>query len=386
MPQSLRLGRVAGIPVGANWSVVVILVLIADILATSILPHAEAGRPTLVYWAVALPTAAVFLASLLAHEVAHALVARRKGIPVGSITLWMLGGVTQLGGEAQSPRAELQVAAAGPLTSLAAGAVLMLAAVAAGAAGGPAMIVAALTWAGAMNLLLAVFNLLPGAPLDGGRILRALAWMRHGDRARADRSATSAGKVLGAALAGLGLAEVVLLRQPSGLWLALVGWFLIWSAGMEAQASAVRVATTGVLVGDIMFRDPDCAPAWHQVGEFIATVAVRSRQTVFPVIAVDGEPQGFVTLDRLSRIPAAQASSRIDAVALPLPEDYRVAAGDPASSLLDRRPLAGTLLAVVVTREVVAQGKVVGMVTTDDLRRLVQQSRLRHTMAPSPTG
>ncbi|MGH3391852.1 MAG: site-2 protease family protein, partial [Actinomadura sp.] len=127
MPQSLRLGRVAGIPVGANWSVFVIVVLIADILATGVLPRADAGRSGTLYWAVALPTAALFMASLLAHEVAHALVARRKGIKVASITLWMLGGVTQMEDEPRTARTELQVAAAGPLTSLAAGAVLGLA-------------------------------------------------------------------------------------------------------------------------------------------------------------------------------------------------------------------------------------------------------------------
>jgi Zn-dependent protease len=381
MPQSLRLGRVAGIPVGVNWSVFVILVLIADVLATGVLPRADAGRSTTLYWAVALPTAALFLASLLAHEVAHALVARRKGIQVASITLWMLGGVTQMEDEPQTARTELQVAAAGPLTSLAAGVVFGLAALAAGSAGVPAVVVAALTWAAAMNGLLAVFNLLPGAPLDGGRILRALAWMRSGDRARAGRLASGAGQVLGAVLAGLGLAEVFLLRQMSGLWLTLVGWFIVWSAGMEGQVSAVRDATTDVRVGDIMVRDPECAPAWHRVREFISAVAVRSRQAVFPVVGLNGAPEGLVTLDRLAKVAAARADDRLDDVALPLPEDRRVTPEEPASVLLGRPPLAGVLLAVVVT-----DGHVVGMVTTDDLNRLIKQSRLRNTITPSPAG
>jgi Zn-dependent protease len=381
MPQSLRLGRLAGIPIGVNWSVFVILALIADILATSVLPQADAGRPAVTYWAVAVPTAALFLASLLAHEIAHALVARRKGVQVGSITLWMLGGMTQLEGEPQSARAELQIAAAGPLTSLAAGVALGLAALAAGSTGTPVVVVAALAWAGAMNALLAVFNLLPGAPLDGGRILRALAWMRSGDRARADRLATTAGQVVGAVLAGLGLTEVLVLRDASGLWLALVGWFLIWTASGEAQASAVRAAGADVNVGDIMVGDPDCAPAWHPVREFIANVAVRSRQTAFPVIALDGRPEGFITLDRLTKISAAQASGRVSDVALPLPAEYQVAPEEPASTLLDRRPLAGTLVAVVAR-----DGHVVGLVTTDDLRRLLRQSRLRGKAAPSAAG
>src|SRR5262249_16665253 len=117
MKQSLRLGRIAGIPVGVNWSVLVILVLIADIVARTVLPRADAGRSASVYWAIAIPTAVLFLASLLAHEGAHAAIARRKGLGVRSITLWMLGGVAQLDGEPQNARADFAIAAAGPLTS-----------------------------------------------------------------------------------------------------------------------------------------------------------------------------------------------------------------------------------------------------------------------------
>src|SRR3954449_7311886 len=156
MRQRLRLGRVAGVPIGVNWTVFVILALIANVVARSVLPHADAGRPAGVYWAIGIPTALLFLASLLAHEVAHAVVARRKGVPVRSITLWVLGGVTQLNGETRSARADLEIAAAGPLASLAAGGVLILAMFTANSVGAPALVGAALGWIGGMNLLLAV--------------------------------------------------------------------------------------------------------------------------------------------------------------------------------------------------------------------------------------
>ncbi|GAB3979338.1 hypothetical protein GCM10029978_074450 [Actinoallomurus acanthiterrae] len=175
---------------------------------------------------------------------AHALVARKKGIRVRSITLWMLGGVAQLGGEPGTVRADFLIAAAGPMTSLAAGAGFIGAGMAVGAGSGPAIIMAALGWAGAMNVFLAVFNLLPRAPLDGGRILRALIWMWCGDRGRANRVATGAGQVLGAVLIGAGLAEVMVLRQPGGLWLSLVGWFIIWASAREDQAQAFRALGT----------------------------------------------------------------------------------------------------------------------------------------------
>ncbi len=376
MRQSVPLGRVAGIPVGANWSVFVILILIADVLAGGVLPRAEAGHSAALYWAIAIPTAALFLGSLLAHEIAHALVARRVGVGVRSITLWMLGGVAQLENEPKTARADLGIAAVGPLTSLAAGAVLVLAGIGAGAAGAPALLVAALLWTGAMNGFIAVFNLLPGAPLDGGRVLRALVWMRSGDRGRANRAATRAGRFLGAAVIGAGLAELLLWRQTGGLWLIFVGWFLLWSSGVEAQSELLREATAGLRVGDLMLPEPDCAPGWRPVGEFVATVAVRSRQSAFPVITVTGEPVGVVTLNRLSR--ARASGVRVDALAVPLPDGYLALPEDPAESLLGRPPLAGGVLAIVA-----AHGRVVGMVTADDLGHLARQADLRRRATPS---
>jgi Zn-dependent protease len=379
MKQSLRLGRIAGIPVGVNWSVLVILVLIADIVARTVLPQADAGRSSGVYWAIAVPTAVLFLASLLAHEGAHAAIARRRGVGVRSITLWMLGGVAQLDGEPRNARADFAIAAAGPLTSLAIGVVLIAAAEAAAAFGSPAAIVTALAWTGAANAFLAVFNLLPGAPLDGGRVLRALVWMRSGDRARGDRIATGAGQVVGAMLVGAGLAQLIFLGQTGGLWLMLIGWFLVWSAGGEARSRVVQEAAAGVPIRDLMVPEPECAAAWRPVGEFITAVATRSRQSVFPVTGFDGRPSGAVTLDRLSRVPAGHAGDRVESVAVALPPDYVVSPDDPVTSLLGRRPVAGALLAVVVSGY-----RVVGMVTTDDLGRLVQQSVLRARSVPSP--
>ncbi len=378
MKQSLPLGRVAGIPVGANWSVFVIVVLIADIVARTVLPRAAAGGSPLLYWSVGIPTALLFMVSLLAHEAAHAIVARRKGVGVRSITLWMLGGVAQLDGDPPTARADLAIAAAGPLTSLLAGGLLVAGAEVAGVAGLPAVIVAALTWTGATNAFLAVFNLLPGAPLDGGRILRALVWMRSGDRGRGERVATGAGQVVGAVLAGAGVAQLIVLGQTSGLWLMLIGWFLVWAAGAEGRARVLREAASDLRVHAVMTPDPECAAGWRPVGEFVATVASRSRQTIFPVVGIDGEPHGVVGIDRLARVPAGHGGDRIDSVALALPPDHVVGPDDLASCLLERPPVGGALLAVVVTNR-----RVVGMVTTDDLARLVRQSLLRERSAPS---
>lgn len=381
MKQSLRLGRIAGIPVGANWSVLVVLVLITDIVARNVLPRADAGRPASLYWAVAIPTALLFLASLLAHEGAHAVVARRKGLGVRSITLWMLGGVAQLDGEPPNARADFAIAAAGPLTSLGVGAVLLAGTQAVSSFGAPPAVTAALAWTGGTNVLLAAFNLLPGAPLDGGRILRALVWMRSGDRARGDRAATGGGQVVGAGLGGAGIATLIFMGQTRGLWLMLIGWFLVWAAGSEARARAVQEAAAGVRVRDLMVPEPECAAAWRPVGEFISNVASRSRQSVFPVTGVDGEPRGAVTLARLCRVPLERAGDRVDSVSFALPPGYTSDPDDPVSSLTSRMPVAGALLSVVVVN-----GRVVGMVTVEDLARLVQQSMLRARSTYPPTG
>lgn len=371
MRQSLPLGRLAGIPIGVNWTVLVILALIANIVAQSILPQADAGRPAGVYWAIGIPTALLFLASLLAHEVAHALVARRKGVPVRSITLWVLGGVTQLGGETRSARADLEIAAAGPLASLAVGGVLILATLAANSVGAPALVGAALGWIGAMNVLLAVFNLLPGAPLDGGRILRSLSWMRHGDRSRADRLATRAGQVLGVGLIGAGFAEALILGQLGGLWLSLIGWFLIWAAGVEGRTAVLRDAAEGMRMRDLMTHEPECVPAWSPIGRFVDAVALGSRQFVFPVVGMNGEPTGVVSLERLSAVPSTLTGERVESVAVALPPEYLADPEDPVTSLLGRPPIAGMVLAVVVS-----YGRVVGMVTIEDLEWLIRRSRL----------
>ena len=257
MRQTVPLGRVAGIRVGMHWSVLVMVILIGWVLRAQVLPTMTPHQPAAAYWAVAVPGAAMFMAALLAHELAHSLVARRCGVPVTSITLWALGGISELGSQPPTARADLRIAVAGPVTSLGAGLVFGGLAAAVRAGGGPAIAVAALAWLAAMNVLLAAFNLLPGAPLDGGRILRAFLWRRHGNRVRAAQSAAAAGRVLGAALMALGAGEILLWADLGGLWLALIGVFVMSAAAAEATAETAAAALAGMRVGDVMIPDPD---------------------------------------------------------------------------------------------------------------------------------
>jgi Zn-dependent protease len=180
--EDIPLGRVAGCPVNVDWTVLVILWLFTWILAAS-LSRSSPGYPTAVYWLVGVGGAVVLLASPLAHELSHAVIARRAGVEVSGVTLWMLGGVAHLGSDAKTPGAQFRIAIAGPLVSLSLSALFGIAAAGVYAAGLPAIVGAAAGWLAAINLLLGVFNLLPGAPLDGGRVLHAYLWHRTGDAA-----------------------------------------------------------------------------------------------------------------------------------------------------------------------------------------------------------
>ncbi len=380
--QSVRLGRIDGITVRAHWSVAVILLIITQVLAVSWLPAAYPHERAALYWTVAVISAVLFLASLLAHELAHALVARRSGVTVKSITLWMLGGMTDMADEPPTASADFKIAMAGPATSLAAGGVFYGVAVAIHAAGGPAMVVAAAVWLALENGFLGVFNLLPGAPLDGGRVLRAILWRRHGDRERAEQASGRSGQVLGAVMVGIGVVEAFSYRtvggSVDGLWLILIGWFLISTAGAETRAAAARAALAGLRVADVMTPHPECAFGWQSVAEF-ADEAARSRQDAFPVTGSGGELTGIVVTSRLARIPARErAGMRVEQVALPVPPVYRASPDDPAGALAGRVPLGGEVAAVVVDHE-----RVTGLVTVSDLQQALRRRRLT---AAGPRG
>src|SRR5918992_4812429 len=181
MRASISLGRIAGIKVGINASVLVIIAILVFGLATGMLPDGYPGRSTAAYVAAAIVAAVLFLASLLAHELAHSLVARRNGIEVESIVLWLLGGVAQLRGEAKTPGADFRIAVVGPLTSVGLAIVFGVAAGGLIQLGAGGLATGVLTYLAATNAMLAIFNLIPAAPLDGGRVLRAALWRWRGN-------------------------------------------------------------------------------------------------------------------------------------------------------------------------------------------------------------
>jgi len=233
--KGVRLGRFFGIEVAANPSVLVIAALLTWSLAASILPSGAPGLVSTAYWTVALVGALLFLVSLLAHELAHSVVARRNDVEVEGVTLWMFGGVAQFRSDPATPGADFRITAAGPAMSLLLGAMFLAGSFGLSAVGGPEVYAVAFGWLGLINIVLALFNLLPGSPLDGGRLVAAGLWKLHGDRTRGRIGAAMAGRVVGGGLMALGVAEFYFLGGGSGLWTVLIGWFLFGSARRELE-------------------------------------------------------------------------------------------------------------------------------------------------------
>jgi Zn-dependent protease len=236
MNESVHFGRIRGIRIGANWSLLPIFVMIAWSLAVVLLPAAAPGFSGVGYWAVALLTTCAFYAGLLAHELSHAFVAERHGVSVKGIVLWLFGGVAQLEGDTPRAPSELRLAAAGPATSLGIAAIAAAIAWLLAAIGASSLMVAAVWWLAGINALLAAFNLLPAFPLDGGRILRALLWRRWSDRVRATAVAAKVGLIAGYGLIGVGILEFLAGGGAlGGVWLAVIGWFITVAARQQNE-------------------------------------------------------------------------------------------------------------------------------------------------------
>jgi Zn-dependent protease len=381
MGDDIKLGRVVGFPLAMNWSVLVIAWLLTWSLATGSFPYEAPGHSDGTYWAVGLAAAVVFFGSLLAHELAHALVARRHGVEVKGLTLWLFGGVARLGGDPPTPRADFRIAAAGPATSLALAAGFGLVAGGLQLVGVAHIAVVAARWLSGINAMLGVFNLVPGAPLDGGRLLRAFLWHRHGDQVRAAVTAARAGAVVAYGLIGLGLLEFLAGASVGGLWLVFIGWFVLGAARAEEAHVLTRDALGGLRVVDVMSPRPIVAPGWITAGEFIERYLLGSRHSAYPVEGFDGGIAGLVTLAQLRRVPPAQReTTRVVDIAIAIPDVAIAAPRDSLVSVLDRlTPDAGGRALVL------DHGELVGILTPTDIARAAELRGLRdghHLTAP----
>lgn len=375
MEQNLRLGRIAGIGVGINWSVIVIAVLVTWALASQTLPETYPDHATGAYWLTAVLASAVFFASLLAHEVGHAVVARRYGVETHDITLWMLGGVAHLKGEAARPVEALRISVAGPLVSFGLGFAFLVLAGALALAGAPELVVAAPTWLAAVNLILGMFNLLPAFPLDGGRVLQAVLWMQWDDRLRATRRAAAVGRGFGYGLVTLGIFAALGGAGVSGIWLAIIGLFVGFASTAEAGQTELTVLLGGVRTADIMTRDPITVSPALSVQDLLDDVVLRSHVSAFPVVDDHGAVLGLITLHEVRGVPTAdRATTPVLAAAVPVDRVLVTTPDEPVTELVAGLNRPGTRALVV------AEGRLVGIVSTTDVTRALEVRGLARTV------
>ncbi|MGI5239799.1 site-2 protease family protein [Dactylosporangium sp. CA-139066] len=375
MRQSLHLATIAGIRVGANWSVLVIAALIVQMLALSVVPAGAALR-----WLLGAAGAVAFLLSLLGHELAHAFVARAFGVPVERVTLWLFGGVAEFGGEPPSARADLLTAAAGPATSALFGVGAGAVALGLTTAGAPAGVVAVLRWLAGINLLLAAFNLLPGAPLDGGRVLRAVLWRWHGDRNRAALGAARAGRMIGLGLIAFGAAQLLFAGLLGGVWLAMIGWFLMTAAAAEANTVQYRVTLGDVPVSAAMRAPVAGVDPGGSVADAVAALTAEPAGRAVALRTADGRPTGLARAGDLARVPEGRrAGLPVRRVALPPAAVPVIEASRRLADVADLVRRAGTALVVD------DDGVLLGLLDRDDVARVAERAAL-HVDRPGAAG
>jgi len=371
---NLSLGRIGGVEVRVNWSWLIVLALIVWTLADGVFPSQNPGLSGDTHLAMAVVAALLFFASILLHELGHAWEARREGLEVDGITLWLFGGVSQFKGGFPSAGAEFRIAIAGPLVSLVLGVVFVLIAI----AGLPSAVDGVAAWLGYINLALLVFNLIPALPLDGGRVLRAALWRSTGDLGWATRVGTDIGRVFGYLFIGLGLAMFIFQGSFSGAWLAFIGWFLLQAATAEARYIATEAALHGLRVRDLMVRDPVTVDGDLTVGQFMDEVARSRRFTTYPV--VDGErPIGLLAFGSVAALPRSEWDSRrvreamlpLERVPLLTEDETAIDALTALSSPASNRGL------------VVENGHLAGLLSITDLTRALELRRSRPSTGES---
>ncbi|MHB1162069.1 MAG: site-2 protease family protein [Chloroflexota bacterium] len=364
---SIAAGRLFGIRIGLSPSWFVIFALVTWSLGAAYFPAQHPVWPAATHWTMAIGGSLLFFGSVLAHELAHSVVALRNGIPVVRITLFIFGGLAQIGREASTPRVEAAIAVAGPAASLALAILFGLAHLIVGAASPPAASLS--LWLAMVNGSLALFNLIPGFPLDGGRLLRAGLWSITGDHGAATRLASWAGQGVGLLLVFYGVYATFGLGGSlmAGIWPVMVGWFLHSAALGSYRAVRIAEELRGITAEDVMARDVVPVPINASVAEFVNGYLTRRRHARFPV--VDGtQLVGTVGLQEVRRVAADRrtatwVSQVMRSVEQHPPLDPRES-GDSALRLLSE--------ADVEELPVVNEGRVVGMVSRVDLLKLVQ--------------
>lgn len=362
------IARIAGIRISADWSVLLIGALLAWGVAGGAVPGQVPGTPIWLAWIVGIIAALLLIASLIAHELGHALLARRQGIAVDGIRLWLFGGIAQMSGDWVSGKTEMLVAAIGPAITLVLSGAFVASSWLLVQISAPPLVIVVTEWLAAVNLALLVFNLIPAFPLDGGRILRGFLWTRTKNRMTATIAASRAGRFFAVVVVGLGVLDLFFLDPIGGLWLILIGWFLDSAARGEATGEQARHALEGVVVGDVMSKNPVIVPSWITVELLVEQYVMGHQFTSFPTHSIDGRIDGLVTMRGIKQVPPQQRGNR-RAIDIAIPADRVPVArqDEPITELLKRIGTASDGRAMVYDG-----GTLVGIISPSDVARLFQ--------------
>ena len=377
---TFRLGRVLGVEIKIDASWFFVAVLVTWSLAVGYFPTAHPNWSSLSYWLVGALTAALFFVSVLAHELAHSLVSRALGTPVHDITLFIFGGASRLEREPRRPRDELLMALAGPALSLVAGALF-------GAlwwvSGGRLDALHALAgWLAWINVVLGLFNLVPGFPLDGGRAFRAIVWSLTRDLHRATRIAAGVGEAVGLGLIFVGVWQIFGGDWANGLWIAFIGWFLRSAAVGSVQRQLAEDLLAGHTVREVMLTDCPQLPARLTLDAAIDQIVLPSGRQCFPVVDAE-RVVGLLTVQGLGHVPRARwTATRVQDIMLPATGLHTVQPDDELTAVLERMTNEE-----VTQLPVVEAGQFVGVVSQDSLlgfiRLQAQASKPPHASVPA---
>jgi Zn-dependent protease/predicted transcriptional regulator len=380
MPQpsdnsGIRIGRVFGIPIYLHTSWFVIFALITLSLATQF-KYQHPGWTPAQHWALGIVASFLFFGSVVFHELSHSVVAKHYKIPVESITLFVFGGLSKISRDPDSARKEFSVAIAGPISSLfLAGCFWLVYKY----LHGSQMVTAASYWLAEINGLLAAFNLVPGFPLDGGRILRGIAWGVTKDFDRATRIATQSGKFFAYVMILWGIFDAFNGNFLGGIWMAFIGWFLLTAAQEAYVQTTIRSALTGMRAKDIMNREVPTVPRDMSLEDYAHEVLKTGRR--FHIVTGMGEPVGLVTLHTVQRVPRDEwANTSIQAVMHPVKEIHWASPDEPALGVFER-----LLKENVSQMPVLADGQIIGVIGRESLLRVLQtHGQIGHTQRHTP--
>jgi len=290
-----KLGTIMGIPIRIHFSWIIVFGLISWSLSTQYFPSAAPRLPVAAYWIKGILSALMLFGSVAFHELAHSWVAVRYGMSIAGITLFIFGGVAEIKGDIPHPRAEFRIAIAGPLSSLFLSLVFFILTM--NATGG---VKALFSYLAQINLILGLFNLIPGFPMDGGRILRSAIWKKKGDFFYATRKASGIGQKIGLFFIFFGIFSIFG-RMPGGLWLMLIGWFLYATAQASYQQATLQQSLSGIKVKDIVARDLVTLPSAMPLEEAVNDYFLKYGFGGFPVME-NGKYLGFITLKEIKNV------------------------------------------------------------------------------------